>query len=186
MPTKSFWLKALVPAVFLIFASIAHAKDYEMIEWPALMPAEDLEALLNPPEFISGIEDGSSEDDLAALENSESEEIARYQQALTSAEVVPAFNGKAIKLPGFIVPLESDDQQRVTEFFIVPYFGACLHLPPPPPNQIIYVKHKEGIQLNSLYDPFWFEGTLDIAMNSNELGTSAYTLILDNAMPYEE
>jgi hypothetical protein len=84
------------------------------------------------------------------------------------------------------VPLQSDDSQRITEFFIVPYFGACLHMPPPPPNQIIHSNALQGIQLDSLYDPFWFEGTLVIDTEENSLGTSAYRLELNKAYPFEE
>jgi hypothetical protein len=83
------------------------------------------------------------------------------------------------------VPLESDEQQKVIEFFIVPYFGACLHMPPPPPNQIIYAKFKQGIELDNLYEPYWFEGTLLIQTEENELGTSAYEIKLDNIALYE-
>jgi hypothetical protein len=84
------------------------------------------------------------------------------------------------------VPLESNEQQRVTQFFIVPYFGACLHLPPPPPNQIIYVEYSDGLELTTLYDPYWFEGTLVIDHTQKELGDSAYTLRLDDAYIFEE
>jgi hypothetical protein len=85
-----------------------------------------------------------------------------------------------------VVPLAIDENNLVTEFFIVPYFGACLHLPPPPPNQIIFAKVTEGFELDSLYNPFWFEGQLMIEQNENDLGTSAYTLKLDSLYLYEE
>ena len=73
-----------------------------------------------------------------------------------STRVIEAFDGKAIRIPGFIVPLEQNDEQKATAFFVVPYFGACLHMPPPPPNQILYVEYEEGIAVENLYDPYWF------------------------------
>ena len=84
-----------------------------------------------------------------------------------------------------MVPLEQNDEREVTAFFIVPYFGACLHMPPPPPNQILYVQYEEGIALEALQQPFWFEGTLTVALNENALGTSAYTLNIDDYRLYE-
>ena len=89
-----------------------------------------------------------------------------------------------MRLPGFIVPLELDDNQRVISFFVVPYFGACLHFPPPPPNQIIYVETSDGLELDNLYDPYLFEGTIVIKTIKNQLGIAAYTMLLDNVDPY--
>lgn len=186
--TRSHTILLLYWFAFAVLVSpLAHAKDFVEIEWIQLMPADDLAALLNPPEFISDIEDGASNDNKDALkEISKTDEAARrYKEALSSSRVVEAFDNKNVRVPGFIVPLESDEEQRVTQFFIVPYFGACLHMPPPPPNQIIFAESKEGIELESLYTPFWFEGTLEIDQTENALGTSAYSMRLDNINTYE-
>lgn len=67
--------------------------------------------------------------------------------------------GKASKLPGFIIPIRLNGV-LVTEFFLVPTAGACIHTPPPPPNQIVLVSYPEGIELPSLYEAFWIQGTL--------------------------
>lgn len=152
------------------------------------MPADDLDALLNPPESLYDIEDGSEQDDLDVFKEGDVEdpETTRYLQALSSSRVIAEFDQKAIRIPGFIVPLTSNAEQNVTEFFIVPYFGACLHMPPPPPNQIIYSTSKQGIKLDSLYEPFWFEGTLVIESIENSVASSAYRLKLDTVKPYEE
>ena len=170
-----------------LYTATLHAKDYIDIEWTQLMPADDLAALMNPPEFIVDIEDGTALDNVAALsELSKGNDTAtRFKEALQSSRVIRAFNDQDIRLPGFIVPLESDENQRVTAFFIVPYFGACLHLPPPPPNQIVYVEYAKGVELPSLQDPFWFEGTIIIDQTENDLGSSAYTMKLDSVRPYE-
>jgi hypothetical protein len=83
------------------------------------------------------------------------------------------------------VPLVSDEKQNISEFFIVPYFGACMHLPPPPPNQILHVKTDKKIRLNSLQDAFWFEGQIKIETIDNVLNKAAYSLRLDGISPYE-
>ncbi|MFY8326837.1 DUF3299 domain-containing protein [Pseudoalteromonas sp. ZZD1] len=162
--------------------------SYQQLEWTQLMPADDLDALLNPPESLYDIEDGSEQDDLDVFKQGDVEdpETTRYLQALSSSKVIAEFDQKAIRIPGFIVPLTSNAEQNVTEFFIVPYFGACLHMPPPPPNQIIYSTSEQGIKLDSLYEPFWFEGTLVIESIENSVASSAYRLQLNNVAPYEE
>jgi len=97
-----------------------------------------------------------------------------------------AFDGQAIRLPGFIVPLEFGDEQRVTKFFLVPYFGACIHMPPPPPNQIVYAEHDAGFPLQSVYEPFWLSGRLSTTMTENDVATAAYAIAVDRIEPYTE
>lgn len=180
----------LVAALLILISTLSQtqAADYEEIDWVALMPEDDLSALLNRSEFLNDIADGSAADsvDDFASKQLEDEQAQRYQQALVSTRVIEAFDGKAIRIPGFIVPLEQNDEQKATAFFVVPYFGACLHMPPPPPNQILYVEYKEGIAVENLYDPYWFEGTVKIDNHESALGTSAYSLVLDSFALYEE
>ena len=159
---------------------------FETIEWPDLMPPEVLAILLNPPEYIAEIEDGSAEDQISSQIKSavkQSEEDA-YQQALVSTDVNEALDGALIRIPGFVVPLEFDEEQTISQFFLVPYFGACLHMPPPPPNQIILVNAPKGIQMSALYDPFWIEGQLSTSFQENDMATSAYAMQLQRIEPY--
>ena len=159
---------------------------FETIEWPDLMPPEVLAILLNPPEYIAEIEDGSAEDQISSQIKSgvkQSEEDA-YQQALVSTDVNEALDGALIRIPGFVVPLEFDEEQTISQFFLVPYFGACLHMPPPPPNQIILVNAPKGIQMSALYDPFWIEGQLSTNFQENDMATSAYAMQLQRIEPY--
>tara|TARA_B100000965_G_scaffold390476_3_gene397440 strand:- start:59743 stop:60336 length:594 start_codon:yes stop_codon:yes gene_type:complete len=167
--------------------SLCAAVEYTEVEWTDLMPKDDLDALLAPPEYLNDIADGSQQDSVAALNQKESvdAQTKRYRDALSSTRVMQEFNGKQIRIPGYMVPLEQNEEREVTAFFIVPYFGACLHMPPPPPNQILYVQYEEGIALEALQQPFWFEGTLTVALNENALGTSAYTLNIDDYRLYE-
>ncbi|MCH1601167.1 MAG: DUF3299 domain-containing protein, partial [Pseudomonadales bacterium] len=58
----------------------------------------------------------------------------------------------------------------------VPFFGACIHVPPPPPNQIIYVKYEQGVELDSLYDAYYVLGELNGQVVRNEMAESAYSL----------
>jgi hypothetical protein len=152
------------------------------------MPADDLEALMNPPSYITDIEDGSEEDQISEqLQNT----IAaagddRYQQALTSARVRPEWDGKAIRMPGFIVPLEFNDDQRITQFFLVPFFGACIHVPPPPPNQVVFVDFPEGMRKRALHAPYWISGVVSTTYMSNDVAAAAYTMEMHAYEIYRE
>jgi len=100
----------------------------------------------------------------------------RYQQALSSTRIVSEMDGKAIRIPGFIVPMQFDDEQNITQFFLVPFFGACIHVPPPPPNQIIFVNYPKGLKVDELYDPIWVSGILETSLVQSELATAAYSI----------
>ena len=169
-------------------AESAGAVDYNTIEWTDLIPKEDLEALLNPPDILSEIPDGSQEDQIDSNIQSKSDEPPQtaYDKALVSTNVVASYDTENIRLPGFVVPLEFDESFVVTEFFLVPYFGACLHMPPPPPNQIVYVKHSEGIKLESTQQPYWVSGVLTTEDEVNDLAHAAYSMVASDVSIYEE
>lgn len=90
--------------------------------------------------------------------------LAAKQQALTGA-VNPALDGQLVRMPGYLLPLEFSGKQ-VTEFLLVPWVGACIHTPPPPPNQIVHVK---------LDKPFAFKGAFDVVWVTGHLATAAAT-----------
>ncbi len=161
---------------------------YQEIEWADLIPEDDLNALMNPPQELFDIEDGSEEDQISNdLFNAlTAAGDSRYQQALVSTQVRSEYDQHKIRLPGFIVPVTLDENQVVTEFFLVPYFGACIHVPPPPPNQIIFSRFEKGITLDDLYTPYWIEGTLSTTLTENELATSAYSFSVDKMIVYTE
>ena len=56
-----------------------------------------------------------------------------------------SLDGKRVQIGGYVVPLDFD-ATRVKEFLLVPFVGACIHVPPPPPNQIVYVKAESGVR----------------------------------------
>ncbi|RKF13278.1 DUF3299 domain-containing protein [Alginatibacterium sediminis] len=85
--------------------------------------------------------------------------------------------GKDIRIPGFVVPLETKGE-LITEFLLVPYMGACIHYPPPPANQIVYVQSDEGVMLEDIWEPVWIEGRLETQMHyvDDMQATSAYII----------
>jgi hypothetical protein len=108
---------------------------------------------------------------------------AASQQSV-AAPVVKALDGQLIKLPGYIVPLNSSEEGRVTEFLLVPYYGACIHVPPPPPNQIVHVKTELGVTMDSLFQPFWVEGPLKVEATSTDLAEAGYQMSANKIYPY--
>jgi len=122
---------------------------------------------------------------LAPLHAFGDESGPRAAQSYLDAPINKQLDGQKIKLPGYVVPLDLDDNYRVNEFLFVPYFGACIHVPPPPPNQIIYVKAELGINIADMYEPFWIEGTLKVSTVNSELAQAGYSLTADKIYRYQ-
>jgi len=70
-------------------------------------------------------------------------------------------NGVSVKMPGYVLPLEYSDH-KITEFLLVPWVGACIHTPPPPPNQIVHVvlDKDNAFESRSVYEPVWVAGEM--------------------------
>jgi len=81
-----------------------------------------------------------------------------------------------VRLPGFVVPISTPREGMVDEFFLVPYIGACIHVPPPPPNQMVYVKSATGIPVEAIHEAYWVTGKLRLESRSTPLGAAAYAL----------
>jgi hypothetical protein len=137
------------------------------IDWLELLPPEDLAALEAMPEI-----DHAGE--------------MQMPQVMSSTRTVARMDGVRGKIPGYLVPISFDDNQRVTEMFLVPYFGACIHVPPPPPNQLIFIRPENPIELGDLWDAYWVHGEVDIELTDNAMATSAYTMRLDRLELIEE
>jgi len=111
--------------------------------------------------------------------------LRQMREAWSEAPVVETLNERQVRIPGFVVPVEYDDK-NVSEFLLVPYFGACIHTPPPPANQIVYVNTGGfGPSPEMLWDPVWVSGTLKTERVDNELGDAGYTLDAVSITPYE-
>lgn len=106
-------------------------------------------------------------------------------QQVMDFSVNKALDGHAVKIPGFIVPLDVGKDGLVSEFFLVPYFGACIHVPPPPPNQIVYVRMTKGIALDSIYEAYWISGRMKVSNKTTRLGASAYQLDASKVEVYQ-
>jgi len=118
---------------------------------------------------------------------------AKIKEIQTS--MVKELDGQLVRMPGYLLPLEVSSA-KVTEFLLVPYVGACIHVPPPPPNQIIYVKAAQdnGYDSKKIFEPVWVTGVISVKSMSKELylvdGSSGidigYGMQADKIEPYKE
>jgi hypothetical protein len=101
-----------------------------------------------------------------------------------ATDTLRKLDGKKVRIPGFIVPLDDADEQGA-EFLLVPYYGACVHTPPPPPNQMAFVTMTDGKQVRlALFDAIWMEGTLRIVNYESPYGSVGYTIEGLSMKPY--
>ena len=72
----------------------------------------------------------------------------------------------------------------MTEFLLVPYFGACIHTPPPPSNQILHVTALHPVANLHSMDNVWISGQLHATRSDSSMGMSSYAMTLDFVQPY--
>mgnify|MGYP001822392211 CR=1 FL=1 len=147
------------------------------LEWDDLIPAD-----WRPDKLFEQYDVDNIDDD-----DPRAEELFDKLQALwAEAPVVDALDGRSVRLPGCVVRL-STDATEIREFLLVPYFGACFHVPPPPPNQTVYVvTTDDGAYRGELFDTVWVEGLMHIERFSNDLGEAGYRIDAVSVSPYEE
>ena len=167
------------------------------ITWEDLMPAgedELLESLY--VEFYTDLEQRmlTNSTSLATAAREQTGDVSSIiaegsandtMEQIGTFNVVDDLNGKRIRVPGYVVPFDFSAEAEHKEFLLIPYFGACLHTPPPPPNRIILVKAETAAKIVNIEDPVWLEGTLKTGEFLSDLGNSAYELSLSKLEPYE-
>ena len=94
-------------------------------------------------------------------------------------ESIRKLMGKSVKIPGFAVPLEGDDGfEYVKEFLLVPTFGACIHVTPPPPNRVIHEILDKSVHFEKLLYAIWITGIIEIGEyfleGSSDFGKQTY------------
>jgi len=187
-------LIAGVTAGTLLFAAAAHSNWWPFsnnesnteiqgeivdIQWDDLIP-DDFVQPVNPfstmtQEEIDKLMDGSEESQA---------ELAELEKAFNYAPVVNELDGKRVKIPAYITPLEYNEQSLMSEFLLVPYMGACIHTPPPPANQVVHAKIRDAIKLKNLYDPVWAVGVIRAETIKSDLAESGYKLEVERILPY--
>lgn len=101
--------------------------------------------------------------------------MSEMRQAWDNAPTEPSLNGTRVKLPGYLVPLEETAAGQ-TEFLLVPYFGACIHTPPPPANQIVLVVPAKPAAGFRSMDTVWVSGTIRTVRGNSAMGSTGYRI----------
>ncbi|NVK56775.1 MAG: DUF3299 domain-containing protein [Alteromonadaceae bacterium] len=140
------------------------------IGWADLLPDADKATI----EKYQSTSPASLEDKL--LSTIEASFDKTYQTSLQSNVTVPRLNGQTVSIKGYIVPIEANSERKITRFFLVPYFGACMHFPPPAPNQMVYVTSNGGFSLANIQSAYQVSGIIRHAMYEDPLGTAAYVM----------
>ena len=158
-------------------ANAAAARGYREIGWEELMPEGEEERLAQLYQqqmamLYSGgpIAEGSAADTMIQI---------------GTFNTVKELNETKIRIPGYTVPFEYGANAEITEFLLVPYYGACLHAPPPPPNQTVFAMTDEPIKLRDLAQAVWIEGTMYTQTQESELADAAYTIRVEKVETYE-
>jgi hypothetical protein len=95
--------------------------------------------------------------------------------AVAESPVVVAMDQVRVRLPGYLVPLDVEGEDLKT-FLMVPYFGACVHVPPPPPNQVVYVEMPHAVQLDDPYGAHWVTGVITTRTSSTSMAEASYSM----------
>lgn len=177
--------KIIVPLLFLVLYSTGLlAKEPREIEWEELMPPGYVDSL-----FDSTINNFSATDSIDFDDDSEEGQAAyeELKSQLSSAPIVPELNNQLIKIPGFIVPLDFDfEWETFSTFLLVPYFGACIHVPPPPSNQVIHIQSDKPLDQDLLDYAVWVTGTLTTKTVHSEEASAGYSINDATLEIYEE
>ncbi len=184
-------MRLLIPFLLLALLGPAMAADYQVgerlkprpatpalnyreIEWDDLIPKG-----WDPMAAFKGL-------NMSRLKDSDPraiEALEKMKAAWAEAPVEPSLDGKRVKLAGFVVPLERKGD-AVLELLLVPYFGACIHTPPPPANQIVHVILKKPAEGLKMMDAFWVSGTLSLERGDSSLGIYGYRMTGERLDPY--
>jgi hypothetical protein len=143
-------------------------------KWDELLP-KDWDPLKQFRDKSGAVREGSAR---------EMEMMEELRKAWDNAPTRPELNGSRLRLPGYVVPLDSS-AAGLKEFLLVPYFGARIHSPPPPANQIVYVKLAKPAAIKTM-DAVWVSGTLSTGRSDSPMGVSGYAMAGDLIEPYRE
>lgn len=151
------------------------SEAYRSLGWNALMPRN-----WNPAQAFEGL-------DFSALSDADPravEALKRLQQAWEQAPVEQSLDRQRVRMTGFVVPLDGN-QGALREFLLVPYYGACIHTPPPPANQIVHVRLATPAPDIQLMDSVAVSGLIRVQHSKTEQGSSGYTLSGDSVAPFQ-
>ena len=156
-------------------STTAAPAGYKETPWDALVPAN-----WDPAKELGSL-------DLSTLSDSDPramKALEKLKAAMDNAPIVSTLNGSRIRIAGFMVPLDGIRGQ-ITEFLLVPYFGACIHTPPPPANQIIHVVPQKPYKTDQGMEAVWISGTLETVRAETGMGNAGYRMKAEVVTPFK-
>jgi hypothetical protein len=149
--------------------------SFRELRWDELVPKD-----WDPMKDLKGLQLGN----LSDADPRATEMLKKLREVWDNAPANPALDGQAVRIPGYVVPLE-ESPEGLKEFLLVPYFGACIHSPPPPANQIIHVLPQTASKVRSM-EPVWISGTLQREKTDSYMGAAGYRMKAQKVEPYVE
>ncbi len=149
--------------------------SFRELRWDELVPKD-----WDPMKDLKGLQLGN----LSDADPRATEMLKKLREVWDNAPANPALDGQAVRIPGYVVPLE-ESPEGLKEFLLVPYFGACIHSPPPPANQIIHVLPQTASKVRSM-EPVWISGTLQREKTDSYMGAAGYRMRALKVEPYVE
>lgn len=147
---------------------------FKEVAWESLIPKD-----WDPMAPFKGLKlEKLQDDDPRAVEA-----LWKAKKYWKNAPIDPSMDGAAIRIPGFVVSLEREGE-ALKEFLLVPYFGACIHVPPPPANQIIHVHSAKPIKDIRTMDAVWINGVLKVDHSDTMMGSAGYSMTSLKVEPY--
>ncbi|NMG02015.1 DUF3299 domain-containing protein [Azoarcus taiwanensis] len=159
---------------------IGEIDGFRSVTWDDLIPPDWL-----PEELFSDLFD---DDEFAELDDYDPRAVELMEKILalwSEAPVVERLDGQRLRIPGFVVPLEGDGEY-IYEFLLVPYFGACIHVPPPPANQLIHVMPDKPIPARWNMLPVWVNGVIMVSRFDSDMGSAGYQMRGMQVEEYEQ
>ena len=183
--TAGAWLTMTVAMTFglafLSAPSFAGGEPPMELSWAKLMPPAPPVQTMKAKSFLAGATPfagaGGSEPPPPPMINDKVWMSEKRLQPGSGGQVavVQELDGKRVHIGGYVVPLDFE-ATNVKEFLLVPFVGACIHVPPPPPNQIVYVKSAKGFDVQGSFDPVYVTGTLKVASQYTGLAETGYSI----------
>ncbi|MEY8879132.1 MAG: DUF3299 domain-containing protein [Leptothrix sp. (in: b-proteobacteria)] len=156
-------------------AAVSLASPFRDVAWEELMP-KDWDPMKGLRDKGKGV---SSDTDPRALAL-----MKELREVLDNAPVNAQLNGAAVRIAGYLVPLD-EVKGDISEFLLVPYFGACIHTPPPPSNQIVHVLPAQPVKGIKGMTPVWISGKLETVREDSGMGVSGYRMAAQKVTAYE-
>lgn len=182
------FIKQLIASKPLLYSSsnqhlTSNLKENQVkgVGWSSLLPEKEQEILADYQVPQTPSDDTLSTQIFRSLEASVDPD---YQQALNSTSTVAELENQIISISGFIVPIDFHQSNNVRSLFIVPYFGACIHFPPPPPNQMIFAQLEAGFADFDISKAYTVTGKLRLGLFEDLMGTSAYIIDVASIVPF--